>query len=67
MWTLMVVRPRVELLRERSIGLIFIVRHPFLPKGGNSESLELNRPSRSDARALYDSPLVVHDYSLMNS
>jgi hypothetical protein len=27
MWTLMVVRPRVELLRARSIGLILIVSH----------------------------------------
>gem|GEM_PF-2094358 len=54
MRTLMVIRPRAEPLRARSIGLSLVVRHPVLPKGGNFDSLGLNRPSRSDARALQD-------------
>jgi hypothetical protein len=57
MWTLMVIRPRAESLRARSIGLSLVGRHPVLPKGGNSYTLSLNRPSRSGARALRDSPL----------
>jgi hypothetical protein len=57
MWTLMVIRQRAEPFRARSIGLSLIVRHPVLPKGGNYDSLGLNRPSCSDARALHDSTL----------
>ena len=66
MWTLMVILQRAEPLRARSIGLSLIVRHHVLPKGGNFDSLGLNRPSRSDARPLHDSTSVVHDYLLMN-
>jgi hypothetical protein len=32
MWTRMVIRPRAESLRARSIGLSLIVRHPVPPK-----------------------------------
>ena len=57
MWTPVDIRPRAESFRARSISLSLVGRHSVLPKGDDSYSLGLNRPSRSDARALYDSPL----------